>query len=121
VSRTSARRAPAAWAPIAFTSARARRPTWPRCSFSITRSFSIFLAGAEGALEERGYLFHNDFVIFDEAHTLESVAARHLGLEISHGSLRYLLHRLFHPRTQKGIVAALHNGRGDEAGARGGG
>jgi ATP-dependent DNA helicase DinG len=72
--------------------------------------FFNFLAGAEGALEERGYLFHNDFVIFDEAHTLESVAARHLGLEISHGSLRYLLHRLFHPRTQKGIVAALHNG-----------
>jgi ATP-dependent DNA helicase DinG len=72
--------------------------------------FFNFLAGAEGALEERGYLFHNDFIIFDEAHTLESVAARHLGLEISHGSLRYLLHRLFHPRTQKGIVAALHNG-----------
>ena len=72
--------------------------------------FFNFLAGAEGTLEERGYLFHNDFVIFDEAHTLESVAARHLGLEISHGSLRYLLHRLFHPRTQKGIVAALHSG-----------
>ena len=72
--------------------------------------FFNFLAGAEGSLEERGYLFHNDFVIFDEAHTLENVAARHLGLEISHGSLRYLLHRLFHPRTQKGIVAALHSG-----------
>jgi ATP-dependent DNA helicase DinG len=72
--------------------------------------FFNFLAGAEGSLEERGYLFHNDFIIFDEAHTLESVAARHLGLEISHGSLRYLLHRLFHPRTQKGIVAALHSG-----------
>ena len=72
--------------------------------------FFNFLAGAEAVLEERGYLFHNDFIIFDEAHTLESVAARHLGLEISHGSLRYLLHRLFHPRTQKGIVAALRNG-----------
>jgi len=72
--------------------------------------FFNFLAGAEGELDERGYLFHNDFVIFDEAHTLESVAARHLGLEISHGSLRYLLHRLFHPRTQKGIVVALHSG-----------
>jgi len=72
--------------------------------------FFNFLAGGEIALEERGYLFHNDFIIFDEAHTLESVAARHLGLEISHGSLRYLLHRLFHPRTQKGIVAALHSG-----------
>jgi ATP-dependent DNA helicase DinG len=72
--------------------------------------FFNFLAGAEGELAERGYLFHNDFVIFDEAHTLEGVAARHLGLEISHGSLRYLLHRLFHPRTQKGIVAAMHSG-----------
>ncbi|MCE0497366.1 MAG: DEAD/DEAH box helicase family protein [Methylacidiphilales bacterium] len=72
--------------------------------------FFNFLAGAEGALEERGYLFHNDFIIFDEAHTLEGVAARHLGLDLSHGSLRYLLHRLFHPRTQKGIVAALRSG-----------
>src|SRR5271155_3207055 len=72
--------------------------------------FFNFLAGAEAALSESGYLFHNDFIIFDEAHTLESEAARHLGLEISHGSLRYLLHRLFHPRTQKGIVAALHSG-----------
>jgi ATP-dependent DNA helicase DinG len=71
--------------------------------------FFNFLAGAEDVLEERGYLFHNDFIIFDEAHTLESVAARHLGLEISHGGLRYLLHRLFHPRTQKGIVSALRN------------
>jgi ATP-dependent DNA helicase DinG len=72
--------------------------------------FFNFLAGAEGELAERGYLFHNDFVIFDEAHTLESVAARHLGIEISHASLRYLLQRLFHPRTQKGIVAALRSG-----------
>ena len=72
--------------------------------------FFNFLAGAEAATSESGYLFHNDFVIFDEAHTLEGVAARHLGLEISHGSLRYLLHRLFHPRTQKGIVAALRSG-----------
>jgi ATP-dependent DNA helicase DinG len=72
--------------------------------------FFNFLAGAEGELAERGYLFHNDFVIFDEAHTLEGVAARHLGLDISHGSLRYLLHRLFNPRTQKGIVAALRSG-----------
>jgi ATP-dependent DNA helicase DinG len=72
--------------------------------------FFNFLAGAEGELAERGYLFHNDFAIFDEAHTLESVVARHLGLELSHGSLRYLLHRLFHPRTQKGLVNTLRSG-----------
>jgi ATP-dependent DNA helicase DinG len=72
--------------------------------------FFNFLAGSEAVLGERGYLYHNDFIIFDEAHTLESVAARHLGLEISHAGLRFILQRLFHPRTQKGIVAALHHG-----------
>ena len=72
--------------------------------------FFNFLAGVEDDTDENGYLYHNDFVIFDEAHTLEGVAARHLGLDLSHGSLRYLLHRLFHPRTQKGIAAALRNG-----------
>jgi ATP-dependent DNA helicase DinG len=72
--------------------------------------FFNFLAGSDAVRQERGYLFHNDFIIFDEAHTLESVAARHLGLEISHSGLRYILQRLFHPRTQKGIVAALHQG-----------
>jgi ATP-dependent DNA helicase DinG len=71
--------------------------------------FFNFLAGSEAATEERGYLFHNDFIIFDEAHTLESVAARHLGLDLSHGAMRYLLHRLYHPRTQKGLAVALRN------------
>ena len=37
--------------------------------------FFNFLAGAEAALEERGYLFHNDFIIFDEAHTLRRLQA----------------------------------------------
>ena len=75
--------------------------------------FFNFLAGSEVGPNERGYLMHNDFVIFDEAHTLESVAARHLGLDLSHGSLRYLLHRLFHPRTQKGVMANIpNNGEG---------
>jgi ATP-dependent DNA helicase DinG len=74
--------------------------------------FFNFLAGAEAVLEEKGYLFHNDFIIFDEAHTLESVAARHLGLEISHSGLRFVLQRLFNSRTQKGIVTALHDGEG---------
>ncbi len=44
--------------------------------------------------------------ILDEAHTLEDVAAEHLGLQISRGSVAYLLHRLFHPRTGRGLLAA---------------
>jgi ATP-dependent DNA helicase DinG len=44
-------------------------------------------------------------VIFDEAHTLEDVAADHLGLSVSQGSVEYLLNQLFNPRTAKGVLA----------------
>lgn len=57
--------------------------------------------------EDRGFLFANDFVIFDEAHTLENVAARHLGLNISQSRLRYLLQRLYNPKSQKGLFTML--------------
>lgn len=72
-----------------------------------TLFFTHLGGGEESAGMEEGYLFPRDFVIFDEAHTLESVAARHIGLSFSSGSLRYLLHRLYHPRTRKGLLAVL--------------
>jgi ATP-dependent DNA helicase DinG len=45
--------------------------------------------------------------VLDEAHTLEDVAADHLGLQITRGGLDYLLNRLFHERTGRGLLA-LH-------------
>ena len=66
-----------------------------------------------GTIEEEikgGILFKNDFVIFDEAHTVESVASRHIGLSISNGQVRYTLQRLWNPRTEKGLLAALRRG-----------
>jgi ATP-dependent DNA helicase DinG len=56
---------------------------------------------------DEGYLFANDFLIFDEAHTLEQVAARHSGLALSQSGLRYTLHRLYNPKTHKGLFQAL--------------
>ncbi|MBY0458685.1 MAG: helicase, partial [Gemmataceae bacterium] len=49
-------------------------------------------------------------VIFDEAHTLEDVAADHLGIGLSQGGVEYLLTQLLAPRTQKGILATLGDG-----------
>jgi len=46
-------------------------------------------------------------VVFDEAHTLEDVAAEHLGLQISRGAVEYLLNKLFHPRTRRGLLAFI--------------
>jgi ATP-dependent DNA helicase DinG len=75
-------------------------------------------AAAELENEERpdparpGYLFEDDFVIFDEAHTVEAVAAKQIGLGISHAGLRHALQRLYHPRTKKGLWTVLRHGEG---------
>jgi ATP-dependent DNA helicase DinG len=66
-----------------------------------------------GGIDEEmagGVLFKNDFVIFDEAHTMESVASRHIGLSVSSGQVRYALNRLWNPRTEKGLLATLRKG-----------
>ena len=59
------------------------------------------------ALRGRGtsLLPEYDVAIFDEAHTVEAVAAEHLGLRISQSQVDYLLGRLHHPRTHKGLLA----------------
>jgi ATP-dependent DNA helicase DinG len=54
--------------------------------------------------EGSGYLFPDDFVIFDEAHTVEQVASRHLGFTLSQYGLRQTLQRLYNPRTRKGLL-----------------
>ncbi|MEY2465786.1 MAG: ATP-dependent helicase DinG [Verrucomicrobiota bacterium] len=59
---------------------------------------------------EGGILFKNDFVIFDEAHQMEHVASRHIGLSVSSGQVRYALNRLWNPRTEKGLLATLRQG-----------
>ncbi len=46
-------------------------------------------------------------VVFDEAHTLEDVAADHLGLGVTRGTLEYLLNKLFNPRTRRGLLAYI--------------
>jgi ATP-dependent DNA helicase DinG len=66
-----------------------------------------------GGLEEEvdgGILFKNDFVVFDEAHTVEKVASRHIGLSVSSAQLRYGLQRLWNPQTGKGLLAVLRRG-----------
>ena len=62
--------------------------------------FFTLLGGIEEEIEG-GILFKNDFVIFDEAHTMENVASRHIGLSVSSGQLRYNLNRLCGIRAPK--------------------
>ena len=48
-----------------------------------------------------------DIVILDEAHTIEAVAADHLGLSIKEGQVRYLLTSLYQSRLGRGFLASL--------------
>lgn len=48
-----------------------------------------------------------DVVVFDEAHTVEQVAADHLGSSISNGQVDYMLGKLYNDRTQKGVLMRL--------------
>lgn len=43
--------------------------------------------------------------ILDEAHTVEDVAASHLGLRVSQGSVEFLLNRLYQARSARGLLA----------------
>lgn len=45
-----------------------------------------------------------DVVVFDEAHTVEQVAADHLGLSITSGQVDYLLGKLYSQRSEKGLL-----------------
>lgn len=79
---------------------------------------TLFFTLLNGVDEERagdGILFKNDFVIFDEAHTVEQVAARHIGISVGSGAVRYSLQRLYNPRTEKGLLTTLRRPAGVKA------
>src|SRR5262249_19685413 len=50
-------------------------------------------------------------VIFDEGHTLEDVAADHLGIQVSRGGIDYTLNKLFHQRGHRAHgLLTVHGG-----------
>jgi ATP-dependent DNA helicase DinG len=51
-----------------------------------------------------GMLPKHDIVVFDEAHTLESVAGDHLGLRLTSGQVEFTLRRLYNDRANKGLL-----------------
>jgi len=93
----------------------------PRCFYQVARrraisadililNHTLFFTLLDDAKDsENGFLFSYDFVIFDEAHTMESIAARHFGITVGQYALKQQLHRLYNPRTYKGIFQQLKN------------
>lgn len=99
----------------------------PRCFFQqarkqllaadvvvINHTLLFMLLGGLEEQEERetGYLFPNDFIIFDEAHTLEQVASRQIGIGVSQYGLRSAIQRLYNARTKKGLFTVTRDAAG---------
>ena len=73
----------------------------------------LFFTLYDGVMNEEsdGYLFKNDFVIFDEAQTVENVAAAHVIPELSREMIKFHLKRLYNDKKKKGLLTtfdALH-------------
>src|SRR5437868_7073218 len=73
----------------------------------------ILLGDPEQQAErESGFLFPNDFIIFDEAHTIEQVASRQIGIGVSQYGLRSTIQRLYNARTRKGLFTVMRDAAG---------
>ncbi len=77
-----------------------------------TLLFMLLGSEAEQVERESGYLFPNDFIIFDEAHTIEQVASRQIGIGISQYGLRSTIQRLYNSRTKKGLFTVTRDAAG---------
>ena len=80
----------------------------------LNHTLLFILLGSPELQEEResGFLFPNDFIIFDEAHTVEQVASRQIGIGVSQYGLRSTIQRLYNARTRKGLFTVMRDANG---------
>ena len=77
-----------------------------------TLLFMLLGSPDEQEHRESGFLFPNDFIIFDEAHTVEQVASKQIGIGVSQYGLRSTIQRLYNARTKKGLFTIMRDAAG---------
>ncbi len=80
----------------------------------LNHTLLFILLGSPDMQEEResGFLFPNDFIVFDEAHTIEQVASKQIGIGVSQYGLRSTIQRLYNARTRKGLFTVMRDAVG---------
>jgi ATP-dependent DNA helicase DinG len=110
--------APAVWEEVASDHANCmgrKCPTYADCFYYAARrrmsraqiivvNHALYFTDLALRMEGAAMLPRHDIVIFDEAHTLESVAGDHLGLRLTNGQVEFTLRRLFNDRANKGLL-----------------
>lgn len=95
---------------------RARRRVWN--SDVLVVNHAMFFADLALRREGASVLPDYDVAVFDEAHTLEDVAASHLGMSVGNGQFSYLFNKLYNDRTGKGLLVHHNLGEGQQMVAR---
>jgi ATP-dependent DNA helicase DinG len=80
----------------------ARRRVWNADLLIVNHA--LFFSDLSLRRDDASILPEYDTVIFDEAHTVEAVAADHLGLSVSEGQVDYLMNRLYNDQSQRGLL-----------------
>ena len=90
-------------------------PTYKECFYYRARrrvgnaqilvvNHALFFSDLALRIQGASILPEYDVVVFDEAHTMESVAGDHLGLSVTSGQVEYLLNKLYNDRTNRGLL-----------------
>ena len=82
------------------------RKQWEKADIVVT-NHALFLTDLKMKMEgdiENGILPVYSGVIIDEAHQLETNAAKHLGTKVSESGIKYFLNKLFNPETGRGLL-----------------
>lgn len=81
---------------------RARRRVWNADVLVVNHALFF----SDLALRRQGASVLPDYtcVILDEAHTIEGVAADHMGISVTSGQIDYLFNRLYNDRAQRGLL-----------------
>ncbi len=54
--------------------------------------------------KSNGFIFTNDFAVFDESHQIEQIAAENISPSVSREQVRFWFHKLYNPRKDKGFL-----------------
>ena len=84
----------------------ARRRVWNADLLIVNHA--LFFSDLSLRRDDANILPEYDTVIFDEAHTIESVAADHLGLSVTEGQVDYMMNKLYNEQANRGLLIT-HN------------
>jgi len=67
----------------------------------------LFTLFGISSMNQQGFIFPDDFVIFDECHMIERIAAENISDSVSREQIKYCLNRIYNPRNRKGYFSSV--------------